>query len=285
MIPFKDNIPRLGFPFLTVALLLLDVVVYLLSIRHGGSFLYGPSHRVAVQHGAIPYELTHSGGRCADLKLIDSPKYLGADGVLCESARNVAMVRGPQPAAWQTVIGSLVLHGSFVSLLADAVGLAIFGPAVEDALGRLRFLALCLLGGALALGVQVALAPASPFPALLATGPVAVVLGAYLRLHPRARVISLVPIPMFTTIVEVPAALLLGLWLALQLWFALAGLSSPGEGWHGARDYATIVHGGWIAPFGAVLAGFLAGALLAPLVAVEERRRAKARPTPLGPVY
>jgi membrane associated rhomboid family serine protease len=275
MIPFKDNIPRLGFPFLTAALLLLDVVVYLLSIRHGGSFLDGPSRQTAVRHGAIPYELTHSGGRCEALELLDAG-YRGTYGVLCESGRAVAMVRGSQLAGWQTVIGSLALHGSFVSLLADALGLVIFGPTVEDALGRLRFLALCLLGGVLALAVQVALAPNSIFPALLATGPVAVVLGAYLRLYPRARVVSLVPIPTFATIVEVPAVLLLGLWLLVQLWFALAGLVSPGEGWIGARDFATVVHGGWIAPFAAELA---------PLIAGEERRSAKAPPTPLGPVY
>jgi membrane associated rhomboid family serine protease len=284
MIPFKDNIPRLRFPLLTAALLLLDVVVYLLSLRHGGSFFDGPSRRTVVRHGAIPYELTHSGGRCEALRLLNTT-YRGTYSVLCESGRGLAMVREPQPATWQTVVGSLALHGSFVSLLADALALVIFGPTVEDALGRLRFLALCLLGGILGLGVQVALAPNSIFPALVATGPVAVVLGAYLRLYPRARVISLVPVPTFATIVEVSAVLLLGLWLLVQLWFALAGLASPGEGWVGARDYAIFMHGGWLVAFSAELACFLAGVLLAPLIASDERRAMKAGPTPVRPVY
>jgi membrane associated rhomboid family serine protease len=284
MIPFKDNIPRLRFPVLTAALLLLDVVVYLLSLRHGGSFFAGPSRPTAVRHGAIPYELTHAGGRCEALELLNTA-HRGTFSVLCESGRALAMVREPQPATWQTVVSSLALHGSFVSLLADAIALAIFGPAVEDALGRLRFLALCLLGGVLAIAVQVALAPNSIFPALVATGPVAVVLGAYLRLFPRARVISLVPVPTFATLVEVPAGLLLGLWLLVQLWFALAGLAGPGEGWVGARDYAIFMHGSWLVPFAAELAGFLAGALLAPLIAGDGRRGVGARPTPVGPVY
>jgi membrane associated rhomboid family serine protease len=284
MIPFKDNIPRLGFPFLTAALVLLDVVVYLLSLRHGGSFFGGPSRPTVVRHGAIPYELTHSGGRCEALELLNTA-HRGGYGVLCESGRALAMVRAPQPATWQTVAGSLALHGSFVSLLADALALVIFGPTVEGTLGRLRFLALCLLGGILGLGVQVALAPNSIFPALVATGPVAVVLGAYLRLYPRARVISLVPIPTFATIVELPAVLLLGLWLFVQLWFALAGLAGPGEGWVGARDYAIFMHGGWLVACAAEFAGFLAGVLLAPLIAGDERRRVEARPTPVGPVY
>lgn len=284
MIPFKDNIHRLRFPLLTAALLLLDVVVYLISIRHGGSFFGGPSRQVAVRHAAIPYELTHSGGHCEALELLN-PAHRGSYSVLCESGRGLAMVREPQPATWQTVVSSLALHGSFVSLLADAVALAIFGPAVEDALGRLRFLALCLLGGVLGIAVQVALAPNSIFPALVATGPVAVVLGAYLRLHPRARVISLVPVPTFATIVELPAVLLLGLWLLVQLWFALAGLAGPGEGWVGARDYAIFMHGGWFVAFAAELAGFLAGVLLAPLIASGERRGVEASPTPVGPVY
>jgi membrane associated rhomboid family serine protease len=285
MIPFKDNIPRLGFPFLTAALLLLDVVVYLLSIRHGGSFLDGPSPRTAVRHGAIPYELTHPDGHCALGFIKDGPAHLEAWGSLCLSDRSFPGGLGPQTPTWQTTLSSLALHGSFVSLLADAVAIAIFGPTVEAALGRLRFLALCLLGGLFVLGVQVALGPNSPLPAFLAPGAVAVVLGVYLRLHPRARVVSLVLIPTFATIVEVPAALLLGLWLLVQLWFALVGLAGPGEGWLGAAELEMFVRGGWIIPFAATLAGFLAGVLLAPLLVRGQRRGAKAEPTPLGPVY
>jgi membrane associated rhomboid family serine protease len=290
MIPVKDNIPLLRFPLITVALALVEIAGYLLSLRHGGSFFGGPSERTAVQHGAIPFELSHSSGRCGLLTRFNGV-HVPRD-LFCGSGRAGAVMRHSQPgqpATWQTVFSALALHGSFVSLLADAIALAIFGPTVEDALGRLRFLLLFLLGGVFTLAVQLALAPNSTFPAFLASGSVAVVLGAYLRLYPRARVISLALIPMLATIVEVPAVLLLALWLLVQLWFGIAGVSGPGEGWLGisgsGADFSPLVHGGWIIAYAAALAGFLAGALLAPLIASDERRSAKALPTPVRPVY
>jgi membrane associated rhomboid family serine protease len=88
-----------------------------------------------------------------------------------------------------------------------------------------RFCVLGLLGGLLGLGARTLASIDSPSPVLFgASGVTVAVLGAYLALHPRARVLTLVPIPFFTTIVEVPAALLIGAWLALQLYFAAAGL-------------------------------------------------------------
>lgn len=119
--------------------------------------------------------------------------------------------------------------GSFLSdllpLLIDMLFLAIFGPTVEDTLGRARFLALYLLGGLLALGLQTLVGPGSTAPTLGASGAVAAILAVYIVRYPRARVISLVFIIFFFTIVEVPAVLLLGLWLAAQTYFALAGLT------------------------------------------------------------
>src|SRR5205085_2754250 len=59
--PLKDNIPNERIPFVTIALIVINVIAYLLSIRHGGSFINGPSSTTAVPYGAIPYELTHYG--------------------------------------------------------------------------------------------------------------------------------------------------------------------------------------------------------------------------------
>ena len=64
MIPLKDNIPLTRFPLVTVVLVVINVVAYLLSIRHGGSLLGGPANETAVHYGAIPYELTHPGKHC-----------------------------------------------------------------------------------------------------------------------------------------------------------------------------------------------------------------------------
>lgn len=118
--------------------------------------------------------------------------------------------------------------GSFLSdllpLLVDMLFLAIFGPTVEDTLGRAPFLALYLLGGLAALGLQTLVDPGLTAPTL-ASGAVTAILAVYIVRYPRARVISLVFIIFFFTIVEVPAVLLLGLWLAAQTYFALAGLT------------------------------------------------------------
>jgi membrane associated rhomboid family serine protease len=184
------------------------------------------------------------------------------------------------------VFSSLVLHGSFVSLLADVLALAIFGPNIEDACGRLRFLCFYVLGAVLAVALQVLFAPNSPFPAFGACGAVGAVLGAYVLLYPRARVITLAPVPFLATILALPAVLLAAIWLLVQLWFGLAGLAGPGHGWLGvlAPSYETI-RGGWLAGFLAVLGAALAGALLIRPFASDSRRAAKAHRTPHQPVY
>ncbi len=104
----------------------------------------------------------------------------------------------------------MFLHGSFLHILGNMLFLAIFGPNVEDALGRVRFAAFYLLGGLVALGAQVLADPGSSAPTLGASGAIAAVLGGYALLYPRARVLTLVFIVFFVTIVELPALLLLG---------------------------------------------------------------------------
>src|SRR5262249_34262766 len=111
--------------------------------------------------------------------------------------------------------------------------LAIFGPTVEDVMGRVRFPIFYLLGGLVALGAQVLVDPNSTTPTLGASGAIAAVVGGYILLYPRARLLSVVLIIFFFTIVEVPAVLLLGFWFVVQLYFGAAGLASPvgsGEG-------------------------------------------------------
>jgi membrane associated rhomboid family serine protease len=200
MFPIKDNIPLARFPLVTVALIALNVLAYLLATLsgHGGSFFDGPSVEVARHYGAVPHTLTHSGS----------------------------------PAHWKAAVTSLFVYGSFLHLFGNMAFLAIFGPAVEDATGRLRFPAFYLLGGLLALGVQIAVEPNSSIPVLGSSGAIATVLGGHLLLHPRARVISLAVVPFMFTLVDVPAVLLIALWLPEQLYVYLAGLAggdSAGE--------------------------------------------------------
>ncbi|HEY4897093.1 MAG TPA: rhomboid family intramembrane serine protease [Solirubrobacteraceae bacterium] len=227
MFPVKDNIPLARFPIVTVVLVAVNVLAYLLSIRHGGSFFGGPSEKVAVHYGAIPYELTHPGEHC---HLVQSVEEEGTafSSIACQGQPGVSGSPEAQPAAWETALTSMFLHGSFLHIFGNMLFLAIFGPTVEDTIGRPRFLAFYLLGGLVALGAQVLVDPGATGPTLGASGAIAAVLGGYILLYPRARVLSLVFIVFFVTIIEVPALLLLGFWFLEQLYFGLAGVARAG---------------------------------------------------------
>jgi membrane associated rhomboid family serine protease len=236
MFPLKDNIPRARFPIVTVALIATNVVVYLLEIRHGGSFFGGPTAGVALRYGAIPNDLDHA-------------HRLG------------------------TALTSMFLHASFLHIFGNMIFLAIFGPTVEDAMGRVRFLTFYLLGGLIALGAQIAADPGSTAPTLGASGAIAAVLGGYILLYPRARVIALVFIVFFFTLVEIPAVFLLGFWLVEQLYFSLAGLASVGGAGSSSEGVAYFAH----------IGGFAFGLLAIKLFVAQRSPRATAPPSP--PVY
>jgi membrane associated rhomboid family serine protease len=110
----------------------------------------------------------------------------------------------------------------------DVGFLALLGPSVESALGRARFCGLFLLAGAIAVAAWALIGGDSPSPLLCASlGVVVAVVGGYLLLFPHARVITLIPLPFYTTLVEIPAAALVGVWLALQVIVGVAGVSDP----------------------------------------------------------
>jgi len=110
--------------------------------------------------------------------------------------------------------------GGLLRLLTDALFLGIFGPSVEDSMSRPRFLLLCVLGGAVALAVRLALDPTADALAPAASaGVVAAVVAGYALRYRRARVVSVVLVPFMISLVEVPAWILLALWPVLQAAF------------------------------------------------------------------
>lgn len=114
-------------------------------------------------------------------------------------------------------------HGALPLFLLDILCLGLLGPSVEGALGRSRFCLLCLLGALLAIAARALAGAGSPAPLPFdAWGAIAAVLGVYLVLFPRGRVLTLVLVPFLVTIVELPAVLLLGLWLLAQIYFGAA---------------------------------------------------------------
>src|SRR3954463_3909011 len=181
MFPLRDNIPLSRLPVVTIAIVVINVIAYLLEIRHGGSFFGGPSDRTAVRWGAIPYEITHPGDHC-ELVTHSFPEGT-ASAVYCQGQAGVSGTPAPQPATWTTVFTSMFLHGGFLHILGNMIFLAVFGPNVEDAMSRPRYVVFYRLGGGIALAAQVAVSPDSTGPTLGASGAIAAVLGGYILLY------------------------------------------------------------------------------------------------------
>src|SRR5204863_4147921 len=137
----------------------------------------------------------------------------------------------PQPATWLTIVFAMFMHGGLLHLGGNMLFLWIFGNNVEDSMSRPRFAAFYLLGGLAATAAQVLINPSSHSPTLGASGAIAAVLGGYALLYPRARVVTLIFIIIFVTVIELPALLVLGLWVLLRL-VAVASLPVHG-GWGG----------------------------------------------------
>jgi membrane associated rhomboid family serine protease len=243
MIPIKDNIPTEHFPFVTVALILANIVVYLLTIRHGGSLISGPGTQEVLKYGAIPRALTHYGAHCAAVAPISQPQ---SAQILCNSgllAANGIAAENPLPG-WETVFTSMFTHGSILHIAGNMLFLWIFGNNVEDAMGPVKFIFFYLLGGVAALALQVAIAPNSTAPTIGASGAIAAVLGGYIVLYPHARVLTLVFIILFFTVIELPAVVMLGIWFAEQALFGATGLTNPTGGGGGVAYFAHV--GGFI---------------------------------------
>jgi membrane associated rhomboid family serine protease len=130
-----------------------------------------------------------------------------------------------------TVLTSMFLHGGFFHLGGNLLFLWVFGPNVEDVLGRFRFLAFYLASGVAAAIAHTLLSVAAGdplIPMVGASGAIAGVMGAYIVLFPRARVLTAVPIFIFVRFMHLPAAFFIGLWFVLQMLFAFVGDSGSG---------------------------------------------------------
>jgi membrane associated rhomboid family serine protease len=148
-----------------------------------------------------------------------------------------------------TLLTAMFLHGSWLHLISNVWFLWIYGRSIEDLFGAGRFLLFYLLTGLAAAGVHLAFHRYSPIPTIGASGAIAGVMGAFLVKMPRARIVTLVPILIFFTTMEVPAALLLLYWFAMQFLYGVGSLAAAGSN----QGIAWFAHVG----------GFLAGALLA----------------------
>jgi len=226
VLPLRDNVPTRSFPIVTVALIAANVLVWVL-------------YQLPDLQGSVDELAYHP------CEVEDSCPTVGEDWPL-------------------TAFTSMFMHGSWLHLLGNMLFLWIFGNNVEDALGKVRYLLFYVIGGFAATALQtfVTLAYASEADATIpnvgASGAVSAVLGAYLLLLPRAKVLTII----FFVLREVPAVLFLGIWFAFQLLDGSASLAHPQQG-------------GGVAFF-AHIGGFVFGFLVVKLV--QQRR-------PLSPTH
>ena len=215
MIPLRDNIPSYRTPIVTVGLIAANILVYV------NQLMLPPQEAVQFVHlyGLIPLEI--SGG---DL-----------------------LVPHPVPL-YATVFTSMFVHGGLFHLGGNMLYLWIFGDNVEDRIGRLKFLIFYLLSGLAAAATQIWTDPASKIPMVGASGAISGVLGAYLFLFPHARVLTLIPLGFFYRIVEVPALIVLGFWIIVQV---LNGVGTLGVQVGGVAWFAHI--GGFVAGLGMIV--------------------------------
>jgi membrane associated rhomboid family serine protease len=231
--PLKDNIPTERFPIVTVAIIVANLVVYFFLQKHVGSGLGGLNSvddANVTKWAAIPYEFTHPGKQCV----------LAAQAIACGDRRPAGY-----PPFWATAFFSMFMHGSLLHIGGNLLFLWIFGNNVEDSMGRVRFVVFYLVGGLAALGLQILVSHGgdAAVPTLGASGAIAAVLGGYILLYPRARVLTLIFIILFFTVIEIPALIVLGLWFLEQAFFGVNSLNGSATGGGGGVAYFAHIGG------------------------------------------
>jgi len=215
MIPLKDDIPSYRPPIVTVGLIILNCIIFFFqfSLGHKGFEL------ALLKYGAVPYEIIH----------------------FEETTPRLAFPSG------LTLFSSMFMHGGLFHLFGNMLYLWIFGDNIEDRLGHIKFFIFYIMSGLIASFSYIITAPGSTVPMVGASGAISGVLGAYLLMFPRARILTLVFFGFFIRMVKIPAFFVLGFWFFLQL---LNGLPSLGAEATGGVA--------WLAHIG----GFLGGVLL-----------------------
>ena len=189
MFPIKDHNPSDRIPFVTYALIIANIAIYVLSIAVAPNDY--ATYQLYDAYALIPRDL---------------------------------LMRGE----WGTVLTSMFMHGGLMHLAGNMLFLWIFGDNMEDAFGHIGFILFYLAGGAAAAMAQVASGPNSMVPMVGASGAIAAVMGGYILLFPKARVDILIFFVIFIRIIPLPAWIMLGLWMGMQIFGGLASSADTG---------------------------------------------------------
>jgi membrane associated rhomboid family serine protease len=206
VIPLRDNVPTRTFPIVTVAIIVVNSIVWFWEI--GGR---GVDYHV-FKDGYYPCTVQ---GPCA-VPVLDGTRF----------AHHLPWYEG--------TFTSMFMHGSWIHILGNMLFLWIFGNNVEDALGKVRFVIWYLVAGIAATALQTFVTLSfgtvrdASIPNIGASGAIAGVLGAYLLLLPRARVLTAIFFGLIF-LREIPAGWFLGIWIALQLWQGGVGITHPDQ--------------------------------------------------------
>jgi len=192
MIPFHDENPTKHFPLLTILLIGGNILVFFWEFSYPG-----PTASLFLNYGLVPYELMQS-----------------------------------PIQTYPNVFSAMFLHAGFLHLGGNMLYLWIFGNNIEDVLGKVRFIMFYLVCGVIAAMCHVYMDSGSRVPMVGASGAISGILGGYMVLFPKARVKTLVFLGILVTIIRIPAAILLLLWLGLQIYSSIAsGNVGGGVAW------------------------------------------------------
>jgi membrane associated rhomboid family serine protease len=197
MIPIKDNIPTRTFPIITMAVIFVNILIFLWQRI---TLTTQETEMLFRYYGLVPKEFS-----------------------LAISSRMDLL-----PYNTLTIFTSLFLHGGILHIAGNMLYLWIFGNNVEDTMGHKKFLSFYLLSGITAAFFQFFYNPSSATPMIGASGAISGILGAYLVLFPYARITTVLIILIFIKIVELPAIILLTIWFAVQIFFS----SGEGVAWY-----------------------------------------------------
>jgi membrane associated rhomboid family serine protease len=210
MIPIRDKNPTQRFPFITILLIVMNIAAFAYE------FTLGPNLETFLAHySAVPIQIS---------------KVLHGDAM--------------NPLILLTLVTSLFLHGGWLHLGGNMLYLWIFGDNVEDKLGHFRFLFFYIICGIAASSLHIYFDPQSNIPTIGASGAISGVLGAYLLMFPKAKVVTLIPIFIFIQIAELPAFLILGFWFVLQFFNGILSLKFSTAGIGGVAWWAHV--GGFV---------------------------------------
>jgi membrane associated rhomboid family serine protease len=230
LIPLRDENPRHSFPLVTLLIILVNVLIFFYQLGLGAT-----AQLFVFDYGVIPVEVI--------------------------TGKNLP--QSPNLIPYVSVLTSMFLHGGFLHLLGNMWYLWIFGDNIEDFLGRFQFAAFYIACGVSATLTHIGFERESLIPLVGASGAISGVQGAYIFLHPRIRILTLVPIGIFITTLRIPAIYFIGIWAAMQF---LGFMQPTGQ-----------------VAYGAHIGGFLAGILLIVFMSVpSKRKRSSSKPWTSG---